>query len=71
MANSTSPAGSDAEEDCVCLPGFWQDTVCNECTPGFYCLGDRQQVECPPDSTSPRMSTSEDDCTCDSGYMPV
>ena len=79
MANSMSPEGSDEEADCVCLSGFWQDTVCNNCTAGYYCPGEIQtgtrrntlQVECPPDSTSSRLSTSETDCICDSGYMPV
>jgi len=67
--HSSSPVGSDAVEDCVCVAGYHgPSSACTACANDFYCPGDGVAYPCPGNSSSPTLSTAEDACVCDSGY---
>jgi hypothetical protein len=67
--NSTSPPSSSAQEDCVCIAGFYhlpdtQSFVCAVCTAGSFCPGQRAIYPCATHSTSEPGVTSREDCVC-------
>ena len=63
--HSSSPAGSDDLQDCVCHAGYYRDQdegdtdVCKLCEADFYCPGGLEQLRlpCPADTVSIPGST--------------
>jgi hypothetical protein len=73
-ANSTSLPSSNAQEDCVCSVGFYQqdlsDTfVCVLCTAGNWCPGQGATYPCATHSLSEPGATSPSDCVCASSMF--
>ena len=70
---STSPMNSSSIEDCICLPGYYQNTdnpTTHECIPcpvDSFCNNDVRTV-CPDFSTSNSFSSLHTDCRCKKGY---
>ena len=64
-SNSSSPAQSSSENDCKCLPGFYEDRTlgltCHQCPPGTYneFLGQAQCQSCPRDTFQPHFGMSD------------
>jgi hypothetical protein len=71
---STSPAGSDNIDDCVCLDGYKPDAQhqCEPCVAGEFCAND-VVVTCEaaigPHMTSPLRAVSSSDCVCVGGFF--
>jgi len=68
--NSESRPGSDAVEDCTCIPGYFgfDANTCSECPEGNYCSGGFSKVQCPDHSNAPAGSKKLSDCTCNAGW---
>lgn len=70
-ADATSPAGSDAAQDCDCNAGFFNDSsVCTQCSSGTYKtgVGDEACTQCTSNSDSPAESKASSACQCNVGY---
>jgi hypothetical protein len=68
--HAVSPANSSSLEDCVCVPGRFEDAngFCAECGPDVYCFED-QRLACPAHSvTQTVLATSLAACRCQRGY---
>lgn len=72
--NATALAGSDAVDDCFCVPGFYStirahNDTCVECPAGYFCEGGHPEpTACPTHTNSAAGSTREQDCICDPGF---
>ena len=75
--HSSSPAGSDDLQDCVCHAGYYRDPddadVCKLCEADFYCPGGLAQLRlsCPTDAVSIPGSTHAGMCLCTPGFAPT
>jgi len=70
--DSTSVAGSEHKEDCLCNAGFSKPNgiFCEACAAGQYkvLLGSAACTMCPANSFSSAASTRLVDCSCDEGF---
>ena len=69
---TTSPIGSNNEDDCVCHAGYMIDntsnpSVCVMCSKGYWC-DKKHEFDCPDGTTSRPASRSELNCYCIPGY---
>lgn len=71
--SSTVGTGHDADEDCICNPGFVGQNggPCISCLPGFYCPGGNQQIPCRLHSSSAAGASSQAQCSCVPGYYSL
>jgi hypothetical protein len=77
--HSSSQAGSDDLQDCVCLARYYRDPdegdadVCKLCEADFYCPGSLAQLRlpCPADAVSISGSTHAGMCLCTPGFAPA
>jgi len=68
--HSTSPAGSDSEEDCACRKSFYSITassICLKCPSGTYCPGGQAVNQCAGNSSSMVGSSDIEQCLCGPG----
>jgi hypothetical protein len=74
--NSASPALSDAQNQCLCKPGYYGNgsrtgtSPCPICTVGNYCPGGNTNLSlsCPENFTSDIGADEVSDCYCKPGY---
>ena len=70
--NSLSVAGSDAQNDCYCKPGYYGKvtsvlgwTPCSQCDTNYYCTGGNHRQVCPDGSKSDPGSSECTVCGAD------
>jgi len=68
--NSLALQGGVGVLACECSSGFYRNEteMCRECTPGYYCEDENNEILCPTNAVSEARSTAISDCICRSGY---
>ena len=70
-SDKSSAEAATSPLDCRCRPGLAEgiNGSCRDCSVGFFCPGEGQELSCPEFATSRAGSSLQADCTCLPGYF--